>query len=247
MTDTLCDLHEFMRDLREFEQSLARRMDEFQCSVHLCIGQESVPAALSLILRPDDWLFSSHRNHGHYLAKGGDRDRLLAEIELRDGHTCGSQCYSDRAINFHASAIVGQSVGIAAGVASTGVRAFCCIGDAATEQGVFWETMNYAALKKLPLIVICEDNDLSIGVRREQRQAAAIADRVAAFGVPAMRVPGSDAVSVYQAIDHVANIGGPYFIEVQSVLQCPHMGADQRPIDVEYCPIENIRDQISNL
>lgn len=235
-----------MCDLREFEESLESRMDEFDCSIHLCIGQESVPAALNQVLKPEDWLFSTHRNHGHYLAKGGSKDYLLSEIEMRPGHTCGSQCYSDRSINFHASAIVGQVVGIAVGVASTGARTFCCIGDAATEQGVFWEAMNYAALKKLPLIVICENNGLSIDVPIIQRQAAPVADRVSAFGVPVTKVSGDDAVMVYHAIDSAANTGGPHFIEVESRLQCPHMGARSvRSVDVSVCPIENIRRQFA--
>lgn len=234
-----------MCDLREFEEGLESRMDEFDCSIHLCIGQESVPAALNIVLKPDDWLFSTHRNHGHYLAKGGSRERLLSEIEMRDGFTCGSQCYSDRGINFHASAIVGQVIGIACGVASTGIRTFCCVGDAATEQGVFWESMNYAALKNLPLIVICENNGVSIDVPINKRQFSPIYERVNSFGVKSVLVDGSDSVMVYHAIDEAANSKAPMFIEVQSSLQCPHMGArKQKNIDLTKCPIENIRTQL---
>jgi TPP-dependent pyruvate/acetoin dehydrogenase alpha subunit len=239
-------MYEFMRDLREFEESLENRMGEFECSVHLCIGQESVPAALNIVLKPSDWLFSSHRNHGHYLAKGGSKQTILDEIEFKNGRVCGSQCFSDRRLNFHASAIVGQTIGIACGVASTGSRVFCCIGDAATEQGVFWEAMNYAALKNLPLIVICENNEVSIDVPRSKRQFSEIASRVEAFGVPVERVSGEDAVMVYHAIDRAANSKGPRFIEVKSDLQAPHMGARAvKTINLDFCPIENIRQQLS--
>jgi TPP-dependent pyruvate/acetoin dehydrogenase alpha subunit len=238
-------MYKFMCNLREFEEHLESRMNEFECSVHLCIGQESVPAALSLILKPEDWLFSTHRNHGHYLSKGGSKEIILDEILFRNGRHCGSQCFSDRSINFHASAIVGEVIGISAGVALGGSRVFCCIGDAATEQGVFWETMNYAALKKLNLIVICENNGVSIGVPIEKRQATPIWQRVESFGVRSEKVSGEDAVMVYHAIDEAANANGPRFIEVESVLQCEHMGARKdRTIDLEKCPIENIRRQL---
>jgi 2-oxoisovalerate dehydrogenase E1 component len=242
---TLERMYRFMSDLREFEEYLESRMGEFECSVHLCIGQESVPAALNIVLKPEDWLFSSHRNHGHYLAKGGNKQTILDEIEFKNGKVCGSQCFSDNAINFHASAIVGQSVGIAAGVAASGRRVFCCIGDAATEQGVFWEAMNYIALKNLPLVVICENNGVSIDVPIAKRQARPIAERVHAFGVRSEVVSGDDPVMVYHAIDEAANSRSPRFVEVMSVLQCPHMGAREvKEVDLKYCPIESIRQSL---
>src|ERR1700704_2615175 len=96
------------------------RLDEIKSPTHLSLGQEEVPEALR-VLNPNDWLFSTHRNHGHYLAKGGGEDRLWDEIcglaTGINGGVAGSQCYSDPAINFHASSIVGGSIGIAVGAA----------------------------------------------------------------------------------------------------------------------------------
>lgn len=183
----------FRERLRAFELGLQERMGEFQCSVHLCLGQEDVPAVLHESLRPQDWLFSTHRSHGHFLAKGGSEARLLAEIEgLEDGVNggfSGSQSFCDPAINFHSTAIVGGLIGVAVGTALALKRrgadaiVVCCIGDAATEQGVFWESANFAALHKLPLLFVCEDNGLSVHAPLRLRQARPLQPRVAAFGV----------------------------------------------------------------
>ena len=171
-------------------------MGEFKCPVHLCIGQEEVPEALSKFLRKDDWLFSTHRSHGHYLAKGGDRQKLLDEIlglpSGVNGGFFGSMSYSDPSINFHASAIVGGLIGVATGTAlalklsKSDAIVVCCIGDGATEQGVFWESVNFSVVHQLPILFICENNRYSTHVHIKDRQATPITTRVNAFGMPAM-------------------------------------------------------------
>ena len=128
----------FREKLRAFELDLQKRMPEFQCSVHLCLGQESVPEVLHENLSRNDFLFSTHRNHGHYLAKGGDPQLLLDEIEGKEtglnGGFSGSQSYSDQSINFHCTAVVGGLIGVAVG-AALGLKlqgkesiVVCCIG-----------------------------------------------------------------------------------------------------------------------
>ena len=96
-------------------------MDELPCPVHLCLGQEAVPDALHECLKPADWLFSTHRNHGHYLAKGGSEQKLIDEImglpSGINGGFMGSQCFSDPAINFYSTAMVGGLIGVATGTA----------------------------------------------------------------------------------------------------------------------------------
>ena len=189
----------FRERLVAFEERCARDMPNLKCSVHLCSGQEAVPEALSGLLTPEDWLFSTHRNHGHYLAKGGSEEKLWNEILGKDtgvnGGFSGSQSYSASSINFHATAIVGGLIGVATGTAlalklyGSPHRVVCCIGDAATEQGIFWESANFAALHKLPILFVCENNRLSVHAPIRSRQASPIALRAHAFGLRVYRSP----------------------------------------------------------
>lgn len=182
----------FCERLRAFEHFILDHLDEIRCPTHLSLGAEAVSEAIHRNIRPADWLFSSHRSHGHYLAKGGSEDRLWDEIRgLATGVNsglAGSQCFSDPAINFHASSIVAGSIGVAVGAAvalrGSGNIVVACFGDAATEQGIFWESLNFSALKQLPILFICENNGLSINVPISERQAARnIWHRVSTFGV----------------------------------------------------------------
>lgn len=204
-------------------------MPEFQCSVHLCLGQEIVPDTLHKHLRRGDWVFSTHRSHGHYLAKGGDAARLLAEIEGREGGInggySGSQSFCDPALRFHSTAIVGGLVGVATGaayacaLADKGEIVACCIGDAATEQGVFWESVNYAALHALPIAYIVENNGLSVHAPIRLRQARPLVPRARAFGVTAGRGPAF--------LNNVLRDRGPLpaVIEVPCERECNHVSA----------------------
>lgn len=219
----------FRERLRAFELELQRRMPEFQCSVHLCLGQEAVPEALHGGLRPEDWVFSTHRSHGHYLAKGGDPDRLLDEIlgletGVNGGYS-GSQSYCDPALRFHSTAIVGGLVGVATGAAlsiklsgAPGI-VVCCIGEAATEQGVFWESANFAALHGLPILWACENNGLSVHAPLRLRQAAPLAIRVRAFGVRYWRGVGA----LRKALRERRRL--PAFVEVACRRECRHVSA----------------------
>jgi pyruvate dehydrogenase E1 component alpha subunit len=154
------------------------------------LGQEEIPDALTALSK-DDFLFSTHRNHGHYLAKGGSEESLWDEIRgLQTGINkglSGSQCFSDPAINFHASSIVGGSIGMAVGTALglKGTRriAVSCFGDAAVEEGVFWEALNFSVLKSLPIFFICENNGMSVEVPIEERQVSSISERVKPWGI----------------------------------------------------------------
>jgi len=213
----------FVEELRAFERRLQASMSEVMCPTHLCIGQEEVPAALNLVLREQDWLFSTHRAHGHYMAKGGDMDKLWDEIMGKEtglnAGFAGSQSFSDPSRNFHCSAIVGGLVGVAAGTAlalkGTGSIVVCCIGDAGTEQGVFWESLNFAALHNLPIAYICENNRMSVDSPIWERQATSLSKRVESFGV---EVRGS----VDSAI-RGARLGTPCFFEALVELQCDHL------------------------
>ena len=219
----------FTNRLRDFETRLLADMRNIHVPVHLCLGQETVSADLHEHLHKDDWLFSTHRNHGHYLAKGGSEKKLWDEIHglesgINQGFS-GSQGISDKSINFHASAIVGGLVGVATGTAYAlkldGSKAIsvCVIGDGGTEAGVFWESLNFAALHKLPIAFICENNGKSVDATIDERQATPLVPRVAAFGI-------SIAGNVQGAM-YMARRGRPSFYEAKVKLTCDHinMGA----------------------
>lgn len=187
----------FSERLRSFEHKILDNLDAITCPCHLSLGAEWVSEAIHENIRPQDFLFSTHRNHGHYLAKGGSEDKLWDEIlgldtGLNGGHA-GSQSICDPSINFYASSIVGGSIGVAVGAAlalkGTGNLVVCCLGDAATEQGVFWESISFSVVKQLPILFICENNGLSINVPIKERQPhkenvpAPIWCRVVSFGL----------------------------------------------------------------
>jgi len=220
----------FVRRLRDFELGLQKRMAEFDCSVHLCLGQEDVPDALHAGLKREDWLFSTHRSHGHYLAKGGTEQALLDEIEGKEtgvnGGFSGSQSFCDPALRFHSTAIVGGLIAAAIGTAwATKLRkgreiTVCCIGDGATEQGVFWESLNLASLHGLPVLFVCENNGLSVHSPIRYRQATPIGARVSAFGL--QRYRGIDGL---QSALRARATGLPGFVEVPCERKCNHVSA----------------------
>lgn len=227
----------FKERLRAFELKCQAHMSEFRCPVHLCLGQEDVPAALHEVMLSEDWLFSTHRNHGHYLAKGGSEQKLWDELMGLEtgvnGGWAGSQCYSDPLINFHSTALVGGLIGVAVGTALALKRqqragiVFCCIGDGATEQGVFWESLNAAALWCLPMVFICENNSYSVHAEISERQCGDLIEKTAAFGIQSgwawmgndKRLRGLLDDSIKQARGNM-----PCFIEVECERECNHVG-----------------------
>ena len=215
--------------------------DEMRCPVHFCLGQEAVPAALSLLLSADDYLFSHHRSHGYYLAKGAPLKALFGELYGREtganGGKAGSQDISVASVNFYSGAIVSGAIAIAVGTAlgiqirgetSVSVAGF---GDGATDEGIFWEAVNYAALRKLPVVFLCENNHYATYSRQSKRQPADnISRRVEAFGVESHALFGNDVVALYhaigKAIDHARTGRGPYFIEAYTQRWCGHVGPE---------------------
>lgn len=221
----------FGERLRAFETDLEQRMAEFHCSVHLCLGQEAVPEILHELLKPSDWLFSTHRSHGHYLAKGGDPAKLLAEIEGREdglnGGYSGSQSFCDPGLRFHSTAVVGGLIGPATGAALAVKLAggtelvVCCLGDGATEQGVFWEALNFAALHRLPLVFVVENNGLSVHAPIQARQGTPLLPRVAPFGLPAL----AGLASLRRVLASEFRGYLPALVEVHCERACRHVSA----------------------
>ena len=211
-----------------FEKRLQADMQNIFCPTHLSLGHEEVAAELYECLKPADWLFSTHRNHHHYLAKGGSEQKLWDEIHGLEtgvnGGFSGSQSISDASINFHSSAIVGGLVGAAVGTAyalkmdKEDAIVVCCVGDGATEAGVFWESINFAALHRLPIAFICENNAMSVDAHISERQASQITPRVAAFGIQTWSYEGGVTGAV-----RLARRGVPAFYEAHVTLQCDHL------------------------
>ena len=226
----------FTDRLIRFERRLQDDMVNIHNPTHLCLGQEEVPQALFDNLRPEDWVFSTHRAHGHALAKGVDEQKLWDEIHGLEsglnGGFAGSQGFSDPHNNFYCTAIVGGLVGVATGVAfalklqKADAIVVCCIGDAGTEQGVFWEAANFAALNQLPIAFICENNGKSVDALLVERQATPISPRVKAFG---LMLGGS----VDGAINF-ARQNRPAFHEQIVSLQCDHLNMSVMMPQVDY-------------
>ena len=237
-------LHRFMVRLRRCEQALADEYhpaDEMRCPVHFCIGQEAMPAALSESLAADDYLFSHHRSHGYYLAKGAPMRAMFAELYGKEtganGGKAGSQDISYPSVNFFSGAILAGATAIAAG-AALGFQlrneprvAVAGFGESATDEGLFWETVNYAGLRKLPVVFVCENNNYSVFSPQRKRQAgASISERVATFGVNSVALFGNDIVKVQAAVTRAiadARAGhGPTLIEAYTYRWSGHYGPE---------------------
>jgi len=212
--------------IRRFERRLQANMDKIFCPTHLSLGQEWVAVQMAESMRSEDWLFSTHRNHHHYLAKGGSEQKLWDEImglpTGLNGGFAGSQSITDESINFHASAIVGGLIGVAAGAAmalrmnNSSAIAICCLGDAGTEQGVFWEVLNFAALYQLPLAIIIENNGKSVDARISERQATELSAKIPAFGILVTD-------SITSALSRCRAEQRPTFFEAKVTLECAHL------------------------
>ena len=232
-----------MHYVRLVEEEIAARYpdEQMRCPVHLSIGQEAVPAGFALAVRDTDYAVSTHRGHAHYLAKGGDLGAMIAEIYGKSTGCSrgkgGSMHLIDLAVRFMGStAIVGNSIPIGVGLGlSSQLRAkddVSCIflGDGAVEEGVFFESLNFAAVKKLPVLFICENNLYSVysPFRVRQPESRSIARMVEAFGVKSVQADGNDAELVYQSLTNafreIRGGGGPVFIEFLTYRWREHCG-----------------------
>lgn len=223
-------LYRTVRLIRRFEQRAIElvRSGVIAGGIHPYIGEEAIAAGLCAALRPDDFITSTHRGHGHVLAKGADPARMLAELAgkttgLNKGRG-GSMHAADFSIGIlGANAIVGAAAPIAAGAAWAAQRAgedkvvVTFFGDGAVSQGVLLETFNLAALWKVPVIFVCENNGFATTMRTEDAVAGSITGRATAFGIPASTVDGMDPETVFEAaqeaVGRARSGGGPSFIE----------------------------------
>jgi TPP-dependent pyruvate/acetoin dehydrogenase alpha subunit len=224
--------------LRMYKQMVSIRLFEEQVNdlytralmpglAHLYIGEEAVAVGICEALRRDDYITSTHRGHGHCLAKGAAADRMFAELLGKEAGYCrgkgGSMHIADpKSGNLGANAIVGGSVGIAAGAAfsakhmGTKQVAVCFFGEGALGQGLLYEVMNLARLWDLPVIYVCENNMYNEYTHFSETTAGDILARPAAFGIPAESVDGQDVRAVHatarRLVDETRSGKGPAFL-----------------------------------
>ncbi|NGZ28579.1 MAG: thiamine pyrophosphate-dependent dehydrogenase E1 component subunit alpha [Magnetococcales bacterium] len=241
---TLLALYYSMLRIRRVEEEIESRyhQDHMKTPIHLMIGQEASSVGVCAALTQQDFIFSSHRTHGNYLAKGGDLKAMLCELHCRANGCVGSRGGSmhllDKKVGMAgSSAIVAGSVPMATGAALSAQLlgeervSVAFLGDAASEEGVVWECLNFAVLKKLPVLYVCENNFYSVCSPLSHRQPPGIDiyQKAAAFGVHAQRVDGVNVVEVFQAarqaVAAIRQGEGPYFLEVPAYRWRGHHGS----------------------
>lgn len=235
-------LYRSLYRIRRVEEEIARLYptDRIKSPVHLSIGQEAVSVGVCAALAPEDVVFGTYRGHALYLAKGGSLERMLAELY---GKATG--CAGGKGGSMHLVATDAGVMGMSAVVASTIPNAVgyayalryrrqrsvvaSFFGDGATEEGVFAESLNFAALKRLPVLFVCENNRYAIHTHQSRRQATlGICDRVRAHDIPAERIDGNDVLGIVERTQDVvkrlrAN-EGPFFLEVMTYRWHEHVG-----------------------
>lgn len=239
----LIGLYATMSRIRRVELKIEELypQDEMRTPVHLCIGQEAIAAGVCANLVKGDYVFSNHRGHGHYIARGGDLKAMIAELYCKEtgcsGGRGGSMHLIDTSVGYMgSSSIVGGSIPIATGAALSSVMrkdkkvSVVFFGDAASEEGVLFESMNFAALKKLPVVYICENNFYSVCSHQSARQANCdISMRPKAFDIPSCRLDGSDVLEVHaaarRAVENARAGLGPSFLECRAYRWRAHAGA----------------------
>lgn len=216
--------------------------DQMKTPIHLVIGQEAITVGVCAALQKTDLVHATHRTHGTYLAKGGDLRGMIAEMFCKKtgcvGSRGGSMHLLDKSVGMAgSSAIVGGAVPIATGMAFTAKMkkvdwaSVVFFGDAATEEGAVWESLNFAALKKLPIIYVCENNFYSVcsPITNRQPPNVEIYKKAESFGIAAIQVDGTNVLEVYEAaviaVERARSGQGATFIEAKAYRWRAHGGA----------------------
>jgi len=240
--EQLVDFYTKMLRIRLCEESLVEPIlsKEIRCPVHLCTGQEAVAVGVCTALEKDDYIFGNHRSHGHYLAKGGQMRELVAEVFCRETGCSrgrgGSMHLIDPSVGMMGAApIVAGTIALAMGTAlavkirNDGRVAVSFFGDGATGEGVLCESLNFAALKKLPIIFVCENNLYSTHLPIDEiRVSQKIFELGIPFGELSHRIDGNDVVEVHRAarkaVDLCRKGKGPVFLECLTYRMHGHVG-----------------------
>lgn len=255
--DDLLHLYRSMLTIREVELRLSRdfKAGKLPGPVHLYIGQEAVAVGVCAHLSDKDWVASTHRGHGHFVAKGGALDAFFAEIYGRATGICGGKGGSMHVADMSkgilgANGIVAAGIGLATGAAiagqaqkngSVGVAFF---GDGASNQGVLSEALNVAALWKLPLILVCENNGFSEFSPAKTVTSGEIHARAVPYGVPSEKLDGNDVLAVWnamaRAVERARNGEGPTLIEATTYRLHGHTESERNFLTIEYRTADEI-------
>ncbi len=240
--DTLIDMHRRMVRIRLFEETAGKMMEDGKIpgALHLYVGEEAVAGGVMVHLSDEDQITSTHRGHGHLIAKGGEFDQMFAELYGRSTGYCkgkgGSMHISNMELGIlGANGIVGGGPPIAMGAAfgnkflKNNKVAVCFFGDGASNEGSFHEAANMAGLYKLPVVFVCENNGFGEYTPQANHQAIVdVADRAAGYGMPGVIVDGMDAVAVYEAageaVDRARSGKGPTLLECKTYRFFDHVG-----------------------
>jgi pyruvate dehydrogenase E1 component alpha subunit len=242
--ETLLGLHRTMLTIRLFEQRVARefRTGEIPGFVHMYVGEEAVAAGVCANLNDDDYVTSTHRGHGHCIAKGCDLRAMMAEIYGREDGLCKGRGGSMHIADFSrgmlgANAIVGGGVALATGaglasqVRGSGQVAVAFFGDGAANQGVLHESLNLAAIWRLPVLYVCENNGFAESTPAAYATSVPdVAMRAAAYGIPGVVADGADVRNVYTAartaVERARAGEGPTLLEVKTYRHFGHFEGD---------------------
>ncbi|MBA9088332.1 pyruvate dehydrogenase E1 component alpha subunit [Fontibacillus solani] len=250
--ELVLEMYKKMQRIRKFEETAATFFSEGKIPgfVHLYIGEEAVAVGACANLRDDDFITSTHRGHGHIVAKGGNLKLMMAELFGKETGYCkgkgGSMHIADAELGIlGANGIVGAGHNIAVGAGwsaqyrGTNQVSVCFFGDASTNISSFHEAMNLASVWKLPVIFVCENNLYGISVSQERHQAIKdISLRAAGYGIPSLTADGNDVFAVYEhvnkAIERARAGGGPSLLEFKTYRHRGHFEGDTgayRPAD----------------
>ena len=250
------ELYRKMLEIRCFEEKVYDLYGQnlVPGTIHLYAGQEAVAVGVCANLREDDYITSTHRGHGHCIAKGAQLNRVMAEILGKKTGYCkgkgGSMHIADFSVGMlGATAVVGAGLPIAAGAGlsiklkKTDQVIACFFGDGASNQGTFHEAINMASIWNLPVLFVCENNLYAMGTHQTRVMAIEnIADRAAAYGIPGVAVDGNDVLAVYEAaheaVDRARKGEGPTLIECKTYRHKGHSRFDP----ATYRPKEEVEE-----
>ncbi len=246
MKTTLHHYYRTMLVIRLFEEKVEELFSRglLKGTTHTSIGQEAVAVGACAALKKSDYVTSTHRGHGHFIARGGDPRRIMAEIFGKStGYSRGrggSQFMADFKLGFlGGNGITGGSIPVATGVGlsvklrRTGQVVLCFFGDGAASQGTFHESLNMAGLWKLPVVYVCENNMYAMSTPvSETIPIRNIADRAAGYGMPGVVVDGNDVLAVQETVgkacDRARRLDGPTLIECKTYRLSGHSRGDPR-------------------
>jgi TPP-dependent pyruvate/acetoin dehydrogenase alpha subunit len=246
--EKLQELYYQMLRIRKVELRIESlyHLDEMKTPIHLCIGQEAVAVGVCANLEREDYVSSNHRGHGHYLAKGGDLNGMIAELHCRDSGCSrgrgGSMHLVDTAVGLlGSSSIVGGGIPIGTGLAlAVKMRKQGCVsvvffGDGAADEGVLYESVNFAILKKLPVVFVYENNNFSVCSRTSDRRCGDIIFHATPSDhMFTSVVDGNSVIAVYdaarRAIERARADEGPSFIECRTYRIRGHAGSGDSPL-----------------